>query len=149
MFKHTLTNRHVDKKLRLKLFDSVVTPCAMYGLSTTAPTAKAIERLAATERKMIRRIVGYVELQDGDWADMHRRLNAKIEKAMALFSAWLWTEELQKRKQTLMAKLSREKLRTLPGTVFSWDPAAVKDRKLDQPPKRRRGRPPASWNRGV
>ena len=29
MFKHALTNRHVDKKLRLKLFDSVVSPFAL------------------------------------------------------------------------------------------------------------------------
>ena len=145
MFKHALTNRHVDKKLRLRLFDSVVTPCALYGLSTTALTANEVERLAATERKMIRRIVGYTELRDGDWADMHRRLNAKIEKAMALFPARLWREELQKRKQALQTKLMRENNTALPSMVFSWDPAVVKDGKLDDPPKRRRGRPPASW----
>jgi len=46
LFKHSLTNKHVDIKLRLRLFEAVVSPAALYGLSTAPLTAAGLELLA-------------------------------------------------------------------------------------------------------
>ena len=94
LFHGSLTNRHVDIKLRLRLFDAVVTPCVMYGLATAPMTSADIEHLAATQRNMLRSIVGYVKGPTDTWADMHRRLNKKIADALAKLPIRMWAEEL-------------------------------------------------------
>ena len=38
-FRHALVDKHIDVRLRLRLFDAVVTPCALYGLSSAPLTA--------------------------------------------------------------------------------------------------------------
>ena len=78
MFRNVLTNRHVDIRLRLRLLDAVVTPSALYGLSTAPLTATALERLGVAQRKMLRLMVGYVKFTDDSWDDMHRRMSGKI-----------------------------------------------------------------------
>ena len=98
-FRGSLTNKHVDVKLRLRLFGSVITPCVMYGLSTAPMVAADIEHLAATQRKMSRLMIGYVKGPQDTWADMHRRLNRKIDAALAKFPVRLWGAEIKKSKR--------------------------------------------------
>ncbi len=43
----SLTNKYVGTKLKLHWFDAVVTPCALYGLTTALLTAADVEHLAA------------------------------------------------------------------------------------------------------
>ena len=74
-FRHSLTNKHVDIKLRLRLLDAVVTPCALYCLSIAHLTKTDVGRLGIGLRKMLRLMVGYVKHQSDSWSDMHRRLN--------------------------------------------------------------------------
>ena len=52
LFRHSLVNRHVDIKLRLRLFESVVTPVALYALTTAPLSAKSLERLAVCRNKL-------------------------------------------------------------------------------------------------
>ena len=92
-------------KLRLRLFDSVVTPCALYGLSTAPVTKQEIHSLGVVQRKMIRSMVGYVKFPGEDWDDMYRRLRTKIEAAYKLYPVRDWCEVLGSRKQTLYGKV--------------------------------------------
>ena len=62
-----LTNEHVSIKLRLKLFDAVVTPTILYGLHTLPLTHFQLQKLDALQRWMLRSIVGWVRLGDGPW----------------------------------------------------------------------------------
>ena len=55
-FRAALTNKHVDFDLRARLFDSIVTPTALYGLSTAPLTANDVEKLASTQRHMSGRL---------------------------------------------------------------------------------------------
>ena len=57
MFKHALTDKHVDMKLRLRLLDAVVTPCALYGLTASPLTKKDEEHLSLAQRNMLRLMV--------------------------------------------------------------------------------------------
>ena len=77
-FKSALLDKHVDLKLRVKLFNSVVTACVLYGLVSAPLTRKNMEMLAVVQRKMLRSITGYVNLRGDDWSDFHRRMNSKL-----------------------------------------------------------------------
>ena len=81
MFRTSLTNRHVDVRLRMKLFDAVVTPSVLYGLTAMPLTARDEDRLAIAQRKMLRQIVGYVKASTDTWADMYRSLKKRIRHA--------------------------------------------------------------------
>ena len=106
MFRDILTNRHVDIRLRLRLLDAIATPSALYGLSTTPLTTTALERLAVAQRKMLRLMVGYVKGHDDSWADMHRRLSAKISRALSKYPVKLWRDELESRKRLFADRIS-------------------------------------------
>ena len=106
-FRSSLTNKHVDLALRLRLFDTIVTPTAFYGLSVAPLTAKDIERLASTQRHMLRCMAGYVKLETDDWSDMYRRLKEKIANAMERQPIRQWSTEICKCKKRLIARLQR------------------------------------------
>ena len=77
-----LTNKHVSIKLRLKLFDAVVTPTILYGLHTLPLTHFQLQKLDALQRRMLRSIVGWVRAEGEPWRmTMHRmklRVNAHL-----------------------------------------------------------------------
>ena len=60
--KASLTNKAISLKLRLKLFEAVVTPPALYSLSTTALTAHQRTRVSSVRNSMLRKIVGLTSI---------------------------------------------------------------------------------------
>ena len=147
-FRHALTNKHVDLALRMRLFDSVVTPTALYGLSTAPLTAQDTEKLASTQLHMLRCMAGYVKLESDDWSDMYRRLKIKIGAAMIRRPIRQWaTTEISICKGRLQNKLRRPNRHTLLDAVVAWNPSVILDAKLLVQPKRCRGRPRTMWNR--
>ena len=148
-FKGALTNRHVDLALRLRLFDSVVTPTALYGLTTTPLTKADLEKLASTQRHMLRCMAGFVKLETDDWNDMYRRVNAKVSKAIARRPIRQWSTEIHKYKVKLHTKLHHQNPNTLLGILANWKPKDVVDDKFPLQPKRSRGRPLTTWDQFV
>ena len=146
-FRGALTNKHVDLALRLRLFDSVITPTALYGRSTAPLTARDCEKLASTQRHMLRCMAGYVKFESDDWSDMYRRIKVKISSAMARQPIREWSAELANCKSRLQTKLHRPNRNTLLQLVTAWNPSNIADPKLLQEPKRSRGRPRTTWNR--
>ena len=62
-----LINKHVSVKLRLKLFDAVVTPTILYGLHKLPLTHFQLQKLDALQRQMLRSIVGWVRVGHEPW----------------------------------------------------------------------------------
>ena len=71
-------------QLRLKLFDAVVSPTALFALSTVPLTSALISQLGIAQRKMLRSIVGWVRLPSDDWADTMRRMRQRLDRASRL-----------------------------------------------------------------
>ena len=65
--KGTLLNRHVSLKMPLKFFDAVITPTVLYGLTTCPLTTAQLSHLDVVWRRMLRSIIGWVPVLDGDW----------------------------------------------------------------------------------
>ena len=148
-FRQALVDKNVDTKLRLRLFNAVVTPTALYGLIAAPLTAKDLESLVVVQRKMIRSIVGHVKLVGEDWADVHRRMNCKIAGALERQAVPDWAEVLLERKESFRDKLETPSCSNLLQLVFHWNPKATNDSKLFSTPHRQRGRPCSSWKEFV
>ena len=67
--RETLLNRHVSLKLRLKFFDSIISPAILFGLTTVPLSAAQLSKLDIVRRRMLRSIVGWVPVVNGDWHD--------------------------------------------------------------------------------
>ena len=86
---------------KLQGIPSVVSPSALYGLTAAPLTKHDIETLAIAQRRMLRMIVGCVKLMDDDWADFHRRMNARLQVAFDIHAVRKWDLELRRRKSRL------------------------------------------------
>ena len=138
-----MTNRNIDIRLWLRLVDSVITPTVLYGLTASLLTQYDFEQLGVAQRKMLRMIVGWSKLPDDDWADVYRRLKAKIHKATHKHEVRDWVEELSRRKLDLRHHLGKRKFLTQ--RAAKWEPTKVTDEHLLDTPRRNRGRPRARW----
>jgi len=143
--RETLTNRHVDVRLRLKLFDAVVTPAALYGLTASPLAQKQCSRLGVTQRKMLRLIIGYTKHPEDTWADMYRRLRQRILAATSQHPIREWEEELSRQTRKFHDQLITRQRNRLSVRVFFWDPQSTRDPKFSIQPRRKRGRPCTKW----
>ena len=145
IFRKALTDKHVNLRLRLKLFDSVVTPSAVYGLSVAPLTTTDLELLAISRRKMLRSMVGFVKHADDSWADMYRCLRERLDAALTATRVRDWNEEVKLAKEKLKMGVATSTASSLTARAVNWHPPAVVDTKLEHLPHRSRGRPFTRW----
>ena len=132
--RRTLCSHNVSLKLRLKLFDCIVTPTILYGLTSTALTQRQMEQLASIRLKMLRNIVGWSMQPDDTWHDLGSRMKAKIHRAMQLYKVPCWMERLEEARWSLMRRTAC-KPHSWACAVCEWTPETT----------RARGRPRQRW----
>ena len=79
----SLVNKHVNVKLRLKLFDATVSPTALYSLNTCPLTVVQLKKREAVQNRMLRRIVGWVSFSGETWEETGRRMKNRLERALS------------------------------------------------------------------
>ena len=92
----TLTNRNISIKLRLKLFDSVITPSILFGLAALPVTQAYLDKVDATQRKMMRQIVGWVRNPGEPWNITMQRMNDRVSNATNQYSIKSWSQQIFK-----------------------------------------------------
>ena len=70
---HVLTNRNISLRLRLRLFDAVVTPTAAHRRSSNGLTEEHRRRIDSARRLMLRKVAGCTNLDGDAWEDAGRR----------------------------------------------------------------------------
>ena len=91
---------------RLKLFDSVITPTVLYSLSTTPLTEAQLRKLDATQRKMLRRIVGWSRDDDESSEETGRRMKRLLEAGLKSYPIKDWSISRAARRESVMRKAS-------------------------------------------
>ena len=94
--KNTLCNSHISIKLRLKLFDAVVTPTILFGLAVLPLGAASLGKIEAVQRKMLRKIVGWVRIQNEPWDVTMRRMKLRVERALVTYPIIWWKTRIAK-----------------------------------------------------
>ena len=133
-----LTNKNVPLKLRLKMFDTVVTPTVLYGLGTAPLSIAQRRKMDTSQRCMLRRMLGWVCYDTDSWEDRGRRMKSRLEKALQLYPMEDWSAKLQSQKQKFI-----EQIQTAPRwtrLAYEWDPAACEGAN-NLKASRKRGRP--------
>lgn len=137
-----LMNKHVSVHRRLKLFQAVVSPTMLFGLTTLPMTKTQVNQLDATQRRMLRSIAGWTRCDDEGWNESMRRVNAKLESALLEFPVKPWSEQFAERQFDLACRFAHSG--TWPEKAARWDPTCTYDGQ--DPPRRAQGRPKRRWD---
>ena len=143
--KETLLNRHVSLKLRLKFFDSIISPAILFGLTTVPLSAAQLSKLDIVRRRMLRSIVGWDPVVNGDWHDAMSRMNQKLQNAYRIYPTTSWPERILRGKFRFAAKIAC-KANHWPVLCSRWQPGYFYERNFHVQPRRRPGRPPKRWD---
>lgn len=139
---HTLTNKHVSIKLRMRLFQAVVTPTALYALDSAPLTKALLDKLDATQRCMMRRMVGWICYGNDSWEERGHRMKIRLQKALELYPVEKWSAQWAMRRQGLKDKMPTAPLWTR--AAYEWNPVACAPYNT-QYPYRSAGRPRVQW----
>ena len=117
----TLMNKHASIKKRLRLFQSVVSPTVLFGLSTLPLTSAQLKQLDALQRRMLRSIAGWVRNAEENWAETMRKTNRRLEAALRAYPLKPWTQQSATRQFKLAAKFANEE-ESWPAKAIRWKP---------------------------
>ena len=102
-----LLNKDVSLSCRLKLFDTSVGACVLYGSNSWTPRAAEIRFLTAAQNKMLRRICGFRRAPEEQWHAWVQRVTKKAwDKAQAV-GVRRWPEAHAQRKWSWAGHVSR------------------------------------------
>ena len=139
-YKDTLCNRQLALKLRIKLFESVVTPCILYACGTWTMTVESDNLLRTARRKMLRWMVQVRRAPDEDWVEYIRRATHRCEELATVHGATDWIELQRKRKLKLAGQTARRTDGRWNKRLLDWTPW------FRTVPRRDVGRPKKRWD---
>ena len=138
----TLSNKNISIKLRLRLFEAVVTPTVLYSLESVALTDVLTRKLDTTQRCMLRKILGWISYDGETFEESGRRMKKRLESALAATPLEDWSSQIQHRKDNLKSSMA-----DAPRWVrlsFDWCPSTCAGMNGGMP-ARNVGRPPTRW----
>ena len=89
--RRVLVNKHVSIKFRRRVFDAVVTPTLLFGLHTLALTGLRLSKRDSIQRRMLRSMVAWIQIQDESWHDSMSRMKSRVAKALHQQRIEIWT----------------------------------------------------------
>ena len=93
MYQHVFEDKHITLVLRFKLFQSIISPTVIYSLDTCPLTVIQKNRIDATQRVMLRRMVGWTSYGDTSWEERGRRMKYRLERSLATYPIEFWPAE--------------------------------------------------------
>ena len=105
--KHTrvFTNKQISVKLRLKLFDIVITPSILCGLSTLPVHQAPLDKINGTQLKMLREIVGWVRYPTETWEATMRRMKHRVARALIQYPISDWSKRIHGMKAKMVRRI--------------------------------------------
>ena len=102
-FEHALTDKHVSIALRFKLFESVITSISVYSLETSPLTEGLQNRLDVVQRRMLRRMIGWVSSTGDTWEQRGSKMKLRLQRCLAIYPLMDWSTIIQQRKNKLVS----------------------------------------------
>ena len=87
--KHELTSSNFSMKSKLKLFDSTISPCLLYGSGCWTLTAEGMRKLQTNQRRMLRMIVNTKRFTSTATADTAGASDSSSISSSFLLEPWI------------------------------------------------------------
>ena len=138
--RHIFVDKAVSVYARLKLFQSVTSPTILFGLSEIPLMRSQVKQLDTLQRRMLRRVVGWIRSPAESWSDTMRRMNTRLEHALPVFPMEPWSVQLA-RQQFRLAHRVAQASDGWPARIIKWCPWETNPQA-----GRGRGRPKLRWD---
>ena len=135
-FKSELCNRKYPLSQRIKLFDMVVTPRALFAAATWTTTKALDDKLGVTQRKMLRFMTCTSKEIGQDWGDYMQQSTRKLRNIMQQhhLQDWVYVQRLRKwRFARATAAREDERWST---RILKWKPSLRGYRSVGRPTTR-------------
>ena len=142
----TLCNKNISIKLRMRLFESTVSPSLLFGLAILPLHASSMEKLNIVQRKMVRKIVGWVRLPEEPWENTMRRMGTRVNRVVGQSKMREWSTRLLDTQWKFVGRLKMLPTTSWPSRAAFWQPLEIDDLSCDFVPHRTRGRPYTRWD---
>lgn len=126
-FSRILSNRKISVKLRLKLFDAIVSPTLLFGLSILPIRQSHLEKIDVVQNKMLRKIIGWVRLSTDNWETTMRRMSSRLNRALNHHPITSWSEKVRKAQWKYIVRLKSLPAFQWPAQASRWKIAEVND----------------------
>lgn len=126
--KKLLKSKFISKKTKIRIYNTLIKPIAMYGAEVMSMTRKDEERLRIMERKILRAILGPIKVTENEY---RTRMNHELAQEME-------TDIVRKIKQQRVKWLGhvmRADHQETTNIIMNWIPAG----------KKKKGRPRSRW----
>ena len=137
VFRNELRDRKVPIELRLKLFDTVITPTILYGSEAWGTKRSSQQKLHATQMKMMRLLIHAHRTYDryDNHVEWIKDVTTKAAATMEKYGIREWTETQSRKKWTWAGKVAQAHEGRWTAILTAWSPHA----------SRPRGRPRKRW----
>ena len=98
-------------------------------------------KIDITQRKMLRRIVGWVRIPNELWATTMHRMNGRLQNAMRQHPVKPWSNRIADAKWKYVHRLKKMDHDKWPVLACRWRPDMVIDPDYIAQPKRKQGHP--------
>ena len=124
--KGELCNKHYRLRDRIKLFEAVVTPTALYGCSAWALTSKMEDKFKATRRKMLRYVFRFHWRMSGanteSWVEYMHRSAKQVDEFSAAHFMEDWTRQYRRKTWTFAGRTARREDQRWSTRMIKWLP---------------------------
>ena len=141
-----LCNRNVSVKLRLRLFDAVVTPTILFGLAVLPLSQVSLNKIEVVQRKMLRKIAGWVRIGNEPWEETMRRMKDRVSCALQQYPVMPWKKRIGKALWKFILRVKTAPENSWIQQSSMWAPNEMNDDASDFLPYRCRGRPCLKWD---
>ena len=120
----------------MRLFNATITPTMLYGSGSWAMTSERRQRVRATQRRMMRTILGRHWKPGEDYVDWIKAATEEAEQTMRKHNVPDWVTLQQRRMRQWAGKVARSNDGRWSHEVLFWSPGG----------KRNQGRPFTRWS---
>ena len=141
-----MTNSNVSIKSRLKLFDSVISPCILFGLGALPIHQHFQDQVDITQRKMLRKIIGWRRVPDEPWDITMRRMKLRMSSALDQWYIKPWSMRINLSRWSHACRVKAVEPERWVSLACKWKPDSTFDLWHDCVPYRSVGRPVLKWD---
>ena len=144
-----LTNRKVSIKLRLKFFDSIISPSLLFGLVALPISQTNMDKIGICQRKMLRKVIGWVRYDGEQWETTMRRMNNRVQQDLKQLYVKAWSDRIvvaRKQYSYRLQNLPKDRWEQL---SLQWEPTQVEDYSQEYVARRLPGRPRLRWTDAI
>ena len=121
-FKHVLCSRSYPLRKRLRLFESVVSPVALYACECWTLDTTSRDRLTVAWRKMLRSMFRTARGVDESYVEYIKRSTRRIEEYCATFHIRSWVDIRSNRKSAFAARTFFDAENKWSKRLLNWTP---------------------------